>query len=576
MPQAQTELQSIAEGLTTEPQATGTWSVELAPLDQATTRRSRQPLLIVLGISVVLLLIAATNLMNLFFSRGVARLREMSIRRAIGCSTGRLVRQLLAEGLLLAAAGGTIGLMLALFAINALVGLSPVHLPVTAAIDIDGTVFAFTVAVCVAAALAASFFPALHVSAKTDEAVRSPGMRATASRRVARVQQGLCVAQIALGMALLASAGLLARSMWELSAVDPGFETEQIIGFNLSVPNDQSLQDRVHFYRRALDEIRAIPGVDRAGLVSFLPPETRAGALMGLAIDGVPPPERGAPARLVNTLISSVDYFSTMGMTMVRGRDFAASDNADSQPVIVVNEALVRRDFPDGNAIGRRIGTGFDGMKPVREIIGVVKDSHDRGLAAEPIPTVYIPFVQFSLPYASIAVRTAVTPESVIPVIRDRLQRLNPAVPLTEFQALDDRIFQSLREPRFYTLTAAACAAMAVLFVTFGLYGLVSYSVSRRTSEFGLRMAVGAQRAAILRLVLLQGLRLSVAGVLLGLVLSVAFTRALGSLLFQVKPLDPPTLTAAAALVVLVTLAASFAPARRASLVDPIGALRHE
>jgi len=215
-------------------------------------------------------------------------------------------------------------------------------------------------------------------------------------------------------------------------------------------------------------------------------------------------------------------------------------------------------------------------MKAVREIVGVVQDTHDRGVAAEPIPTVYIPFRQFSLPYASIAVRTAVAQDRVIPIIRDRLTRLNPAVPLTDFQALVTRVRNSLREPRFYTVMAATCALMAVLFVTFGLYGLVSYSVSRRTSELGIRMAVGAESGTILRMVLLQGVRMAVLGVGAGIGLAVLLSRALTSLLFQVKPIDPLTLSAAAAIIVTVTLAATYTPARRASRVSPITALRYE
>jgi hypothetical protein len=281
-----------------------------------------------------------------------------------------------------------------------------------------------------------------------------------------------------------------------------------------------------------------------------------------------------AEAARVNTLISSVGYFATLRMPIVQGRDFSDADTADGAPVVIVNEALVRRHFPQGDPLGRRLGTGFDGMTPVREIVGVVQDTHDRGVAAEPMPTAYIPFRQFSLPYAAIALRTGVTPASVIPVVRDRLQRLSPAVPLSDFQGLDTRLRESLREPRFYTLMAATCAAMAVLFVTFGLYGLVSYSVSRRTSELGIRMAVGAESRTILRMVLLQGLRMAVVGVTAGLALAVLLSRAVASLLFQVKPFDPLTLSAAAAIVVLVTLAASYAPARRASRVNPITALR--
>ena len=571
---AERELQAIAEELSPR-QATGeVWSVKLSSLSEETTRKARQPLVVVLGIAVVLLLIATTNLMNLFFSRGVARLREMSIRRAIGSTPGRLIRLLLTESLLLAGAGSLLGVLLASLAIDTLVTWSPVHLPVTQRIDIDGTVIAFTTAIGVLTAIAAGFLPAVHVSTRTGDAVRSLGMRTSAGAGVARVQQALCVTQIALGMALLAAAGLLANSLWRLHNVDPGFEADRVVGFSFSVPGTVNREARVRFYSQALDEIRSIPGVDRAGLISFLPPETRAGVFMGLAIDGVEPDPR--VPRQVNTLISSADYFNTIRTPVIQGRDMTETDDASSQPVVIVNEAFVRRYLPDVPVLGRRIGTGFDGLKPVREIVGIVRDTHDRGLAARPIPTVYIPFRQFALPYASIALRSTTPPDQIVPVIRDRMFRLNPEVPLTDFQTLNDRIHESLREPRFYTLLATICAGMAVLFVTFGLYGLVSYSVGRRTAELGIRMAIGATSPMILRMVLRQGLRMSVVGVALGLGLAILLSRTLESLLFEVKPIDPPTFAIAAVVVILVTLAASFAPARRASRVNPISALRYE
>jgi putative ABC transport system permease protein len=574
--QAEAELQSIAEGLS-KPSAEGAqWSVQLTPLADETTKAARRPLIIVLSISVVLLLIAATNLMNLFFSRGTVRVREMSIRRAIGSSMSRIVRQLLIESLMLAAAGGLAGILVASFALDAIVAISPFHLPASGTISIDRTVLFFTTSICAAAALVAGLFPAMRLGFTADEALRSPGMRASAGRSVTRMQQALCVFQIALGVALLAVAGLLAHSLWRLNTVDPGYNVDDVIGFNLSVPNDQSRDERRRFYAAALEEVRTIPGVVQAGLISFLPPETRAGVFMGVAIDGAPPVEQGAPPRTANTLVSSVDYFRTMEMPMARGRDFTHADTASSPPVIIVNEAFARRYFPSGDALGRRIGTGFDGMKPVREIVGVVADAHDRGVAAEAIPTVYVSFEQFALPYGSIAVRTRSQMASVVPVIRDRLTRLNPAVPLTDFQRVSDRLRASLQEPRFYTLLAATCALMSIFFVSFGLYGLVSYSVSRRTSELGIRMAVGANRGAILTMVLLQGLRLSAAGVILGLALAGASTRALRALLFQVQAIDPLTLSLAAALVVIVTMAASYVPAYRASRVNPLTALRHD
>jgi putative ABC transport system permease protein len=574
---AESELQGIAEGLWREQSPSGpVWSVQLASLADETTRRARQPLMVVLGISIVLLLIAATNLMNLFFSRGTVRLKEMAIRRAIGGSTVQLIRQVIVETLLLAAAGGGLGVWFAWLAIDAIVALSPVHLPVTGGISIDRRVLAFTVVVCGGAALAAALWPAIRLGRMADETVRSPGMRVSAGRAVTRVQHGLCVLQIALGVALLAVAGLLLHSLWRLNAVPPGFNPREVLGFNMSVPNDLSLEARRRFYAQALDEIRTIPGVRSAGLISFLPPETRAGVFMPVAIAGAPPLEPNAPPRMANTLITSVDYFRTVETAVVRGRDFSDDDSTSSPPVVIVNEAFARRHFPDRDALGGRIGTGFDGLKPVREIVGIVADTHDRGLATEAIPTAYLPFQQFALPYGSVAVRTGTAPAAIVPVIRDRLTRLNPAVPLGGFQRLEDRLHESLREPRFYTLMALTCALMAVFFVSFGLYGLVSYSVSRRTSELGIRMAMGANRVVILGLVLRQGLRMSLAGVGLGLLLAIAGTRALRSLLFEVQPTDPLTLAAASALVVIVTLTACYAPARRASRVSPLTALRQE
>lgn len=575
--EAESELQGLAQQLArSESTNTGTWIPTLTALAAETTRTARQPLLIVLGISAALLLIASTNLMNLFFARGVARLREMAIRRAIGSSTGRIIRQMLTEGLLLSLLGGAAGVWLAALAIRGLVTMSPVHLPVTGRVDMDWRVLLFSLAVCVLASLTASLLPAIHVVAKSEDAVRGAGMRGSAAPAAARLQQVLCVAQIALGVALLASAGLLTNSLWRLASVDPGFRTDRILGFNMSIPGDLPRPAWAQFYGHALDAVRTIPGVEAAGLISFLPPEVRAGVFMGFAIDGAPPAGPGERPRVVNTLIASGSYFPTMEMRIVRGRNFEAADREDGRPVILINDTLARRFFAESDPIGRRVGTGFDGLKPVREIVGVVADTHDRGLKADPIPTVYLPFEQFALPYGSIALRTTSRIDGIVPVIRERLRAINPAVPLTDFQMLDERLVESLREPRFYTLIAAACAAMAVLFVTFGLYGLVSYSVSRRTTELGLRMAVGAQQGTILRLVLAQGLRLAIAGIALGLVLAFFSTRSLQSLLFEVQAIDPLTLGATAAITLLITLGATYGPARRASRVDPLVALRHE
>lgn len=571
--QAEAELSAIA-GHTGPPGAPGEplWTVRLTPLHDATTGASRQSLLTVLGIALVLLLVAATNLMNLFFSRGVTRIRELSIRRALGSTSGRIVRQLLAESLVLAAAGCAGGVLLAWFGIDALVAISPLHLPVTQAVGIDRTVLAFSVLIGTLATLTAAVMPALRVAGGAG-GDRVSGTRVSLDRGLVRQQRTLCVVQIGLGLALLSAAGLLAHSLWRLNTVDPGFARAQVVGFNLAVPTDKPMAARQQFYARALDEIRAIPGVEQAGMISFLPPETRAGVFMPLTIDGQPDPAAGAAPRIVNTLVSGPGYFATMEMAVRQGRDFLESDDAAGRPVVIVNEALVRRHFADGDPVGQRIGTGFDGGQPLREIVGVISDAHDRGLAREAYPTAYVPWRQFALPYTAIALRTQAA-ATVIPEVRARLTKLDRSVPMGEVETVDERIRQSLREPRFYTVLALTCATMAVVFVALGLYGLVSYSVSRRTPEFGIRMAVGATPASIARQVVGEGLRLGAAGIALGVGLALVFGRALESLLFDVGAVDPVSLVASAVLVGFVTLLASYAPARQAARVDPMAALR--
>jgi predicted permease len=381
--------------------------------------------------------------------------------------------------------------------------------------------------------------------------------------------------QIALGLALLSAAASLGGGLRQLSATDPGFRSDSVVGFDFSVPNDHSPDDRRRFYADALREVEGIPGVASAGLITFLPPETRAGVFMAITVGGAPAPAAGAPVLRANHLVTSEDYFATVGLRMAEGRPFTVADDGGAPAVVIVNEAFARRYFPDGRAIGRQVGVAYDGGK-LREVVGVVRDSHDRGLGRAAIPTVYVPFRQFALMYGAMAVRTHVPPTSVVPEIRRRLQRLDAGVPLANFQTLDARIRMSLDEPRFYTYLAVVCAGMAVLFVSLGLYGLVSFSVAQRTPEFGIRMAIGASGSSILRLVLTQGAWMAAAGTAIGVALAFAFARVLGALPFHVQPVGARTLGGAAALVAGVTLLASYVPARRASRVSPLEALRAE
>lgn len=551
------------------------WIVAVRSLSDATRASSRTALLIVMAVAIVLLTIAAANVMTLQLSRGAAGLHGLAIRRAMGCSTGRLVRQLVIESALLAGASGLAGLALAAAVSNLIVRLSPVYLPVTGRIEIDGTVILFVSGVCAVTALVSGLLPAAYAARQSDQVVKSAGLRATAGGGLAGLQRSLCVVQIALGVALLFVAASLVGQMLKLRGTDAGFTTKRVAGFSFSVPSDRSIEQRRDFYQRALDEVRSIPGVESAGLISFLPPEIRAGVFMGVRVDGQPVTSTSQQPRSANHLVTSPGYFETVGMRIVSGRRLEETDREGTNRVVVVNEAFVKRFFPDGKAVGKHIGINFDGGE-LREIVGVVADIHDRGLDRNATATLYIPFRQFALPYGSMAVRTAGDPTVVFPEIRRRLQRVDNAVPLVDFQTLDMRLSQSMAEPRFYTYLATICAAMALAFVMLGVFGIVSFSVSRRTPEFGIRMAIGAPRSAIVGLVLRQSVVMAVVGTTIGLWLALLFGKVLGKLPFRVEVAKLTTLAWAVCIVCLVVIAAGYLPARRASRVSPLAALRHE
>ena len=566
--QADLELKAITDRLAgTEPSLRG-MSVHLSALNSETAGSVRSALLLTLGISIVLLLIACTNIMNLLFSRAVQRGREMAVRKAVGATARRLVCQMLTESACLTLIAGVIGVALARLAANALVGLSPAHLPFSGRVEIDWTVLAFAFAICAAASILAGGLPALHRSRQTDSLVATA--RSSGGRALLHFQRALMVTQIALGVGLLAAAGLLAHSLWRLSSVDPGFRTQNTLGFELAFPSGRP-RETGRLYQRILETTRSVPGVVSAGWITNLPPETRAGVFIPFSIVGA----NAASHPFCNFQVTSEDYFETAGIALTRGRDFSSADAAGAPRVAIVNETLARQYFPQADPLGRHILTMWDGQND-REIVGVIRDVHDRGLNAKPVPTVYVPYGQFALAYGGVVVRAKASPESIIPEIRRRVMLVDPTIALKGFLTIDARLRSTLDAPRFYTTMAVACALMAVLFVTLGLYGVISYAVSRRTAEIGIRMALGAPRQTILRGVLWQGLQMAGIGILAGIALSLAATRLLATLLFEVKPVDPATLVLAAGLVVVVTLAASYFPARRASLVHPMAALRQE
>ena len=571
--QAEAELRSIVTALNDGAPANNGVTARLSPLADERTRNARQPLLILLGIGGVLLLIACTNLVNLLLARSAARVQEMAVRKAVGATGGRLVRQQLTESLCLAVLGGAVGVAIAAVFIRVFGALSPLRLPIIEGITLDARVLAFSFAISVAATLVVGLGPAIFTAIG---AARS-GSGVTA-RAFPRTQKILTIIQIALSVGLLAAAGILSHSLWRLNQVDRGFYSERVLGFELSMtgPRDEWINGL--FVSRALEEIASLPGVESVGYITFLPPETWAASFAPFRIEA-PAPE--TPVRpTANALTTSVDYFRTVGMSVINGRGFEATDNADGPPVAIINEALAARYFSHADPIGLRIVSDFDARlgkdETSREVIGVVNDTRDRGMNQPPLPTIYLPYSQGTLPYGAMALRVRTSPEVLIPEINRRLRAINPDVPLTAFQTLDSRIRDSLSEPRFYAVLAAVCAAMAVLFVAVGLYGVVAYSVSRRTVELGVRMALGSSHTRIKRLVLSQGAVMAFAGAALGVLLALASMRALSSLLFEVQALDPPTLAGSVLLVVAVALLAAYVPAQRACRLNLTTALHHD
>ena len=566
---ANADLKSLTTRMAASDASLSGMSVDLAALDHETTSSVRPALALALGISIVLLLIACTNIMNLLFSRAAQRANEMTIRAALGATSGRLARQMLTEGACLTFMAGAIGVAVASMTLDSLVALSPAHLPLSGPVAIDWRVLGFAFLICVVASVIAGILPALHRS-RASESLISSGSRASASRGMLAFQRGLMVAQIALGVGLLAAAGLLTRSLYRLSSVDPGFRTENTLVFEVAFPSGRPEQ-ATRLSQGILDATRRVPGVVSAGWITNPPPETRSGVFIPITIAGAP-----TTSQLIsNFQVTSEDYFSSAGISLARGRDFSIADAANAPRVAVINETLARRYFPGIDPVGRHIAVMWEGTNQ-REIVGVIRDTHDRGLGAKPFPTIYVPYRQFALAYGGVVARTSVAPESLFQEIRRRVTQVDPMTALTHLSSVEARLYKTLDTPRFYTMIAGACALMAVLFVTLGLYGVISYGASQRTREIGIRVALGAERREILRGIVWQGLQMAAIGIIGGIAISLASTRLLRSLLFEIQPIDPATLSAAAALIVIVTLAASFIPARRASRVDPIVALRHD
>ncbi len=573
--QAQAEMSGITRQLEQAyPDSNAGLGANLVPLHEQVVGDVRLALMVLLGGVGFILLIACANVASLLLARATARGREAAIRAALGAGRGRLARQFLTESLMLAVTGGTIGLALAVLCVKGLVALSPESIPRHDEIGIDPLVLGFCLVATILTGALFGLVPAL-IASRPDlhGALKYDSQRAVGGAVGGRLRNILVVAEIALAMVLLIGAGLLINSFSRLIRVDPGFETENVLTMSTLLPRSKysDAQQRIALGREFIERIEKLPGVIAAGATNRIP---LGGENVGsmLTIEGRPVAAGQEPE--VEIRIASPNYFRALGVPLLAGRFFDERDDLNAQGfVAIINEVTARRFFSNEDPLGKRIQLGGGSWITIVGVAGAIRHS---GLEKEPGPEVFMSYYQRSMTNPFIAVRTASDPRSMIGAIRSQLQILDKDLPLSEIRTIEELVSTSIAQPRFNALLLAGFAALALVLAAVGIYGIISYWVSRRTREIGIRQALGAQRGDVLKLVLGQAVKLVLAGVVIGLVGAFALTRVMSSLLYGVSATDPLTFASVAALLSSVALLASYIPARRATKIDPGVALRYE
>jgi len=576
---AQSEMDMIARRVQDQIKSpTRDWTWSSISLAERIVGKIRPALLVLLAAVFFVLLIACANIANLLLARATAREKEMSVRIALGASRARLLRQLLTESLLLAAVGATAGLPLAIWGVHLLVALSPADFPRLQEVSIDGGVFVFTLLAAVVCGLIFGLAPALQSSRiNLNESLKEGGRGADGSGR-RRLRSALVVTEIAFSLMLLVGAGLMVKSFMKLQSVNPGFKPNHILTMHLTLPRARyDSNEKINNYNRQLIErVTAVRGVEAAGLSISLPPDN-LDVSDNFSIEGKPRPS-GSSELSVPIVFTSPEYFTALGVPLLQGRGFNATDKEGSPLVVIINQTLAERYFPGESPIGKRlkIGGAERPRNPWMEIVGVVGDVKYSGLDAQPEPAYYIPLAQNVWGAAYLVVRASVNPTGLTPAIREQIWELDKDIPIANLATMDQLLAESVAQPRFRTLLLGIFAALALVLASVGIYGVISYSATQRTHEIGIRMALGAQARDVMTLVIRQGLILALIGVAIGLAASFALTRLMESLLFEVSTTDQATFAGVAALLVAVAMLACWIPARRASRVDPMTALRHE
>jgi putative ABC transport system permease protein len=577
--QARAEMTVIARRLEQAYPATDTgWGIILFPMAEMFTGRIRPVLLILLGAVGLLLLIACANLANLLLARAATREREIAIRGALGAARRRIVRQLLTESLVLAMAGGALGLVLAAWGVRLLRSVVPDMFPMLRHMRVDVPVLAFTFGISILTGLLFGLVPAWR-SAHTDlnTTLKEAAGRSESAGGSQRIRSFLLASEVALAVLLSVSAGLLLRSFERVTAVDPGVRTADILTMNVSLPEvkyDTPLK-RAAFYKNLIERLDALPGVRSAGAVLFLPLRVsilsfRIG-VNSFTIEGRPPVSQDQEPQ-ADYRAATPGYFTAMGIALRQGRLFDQHDDQDAKRVALVNEAMVRKHFAHENPLGRRIVMG----QPM-EIVGVVADAKLYGLDAPVEPAVYVPHAQHSGQSSmAVVVRTAGDPAAAASAVRSEILKLDPEQPVSNVRTMQTVLSDSLTLRRVSMMLLAVFASLALTLATVGIYGLTSYSVSRRTHEIGLRVALGASRSQIMRLVLGRGLVTSIVGAAIGVAAAFALTRGLAGMLYGVTATDPMVFAGVPLLLIGISVLASYVPARKATAIDPLQALRYE
>ncbi|HEV3062287.1 MAG TPA: ABC transporter permease [Vicinamibacterales bacterium] len=575
---AQTEMTAVAAATAAElPDVDTGWTVRVLSIRDELAGDLRPALLMLAGAVAFVLLIACANVANLLLARGAVRQREMAIRAAVGAGRGRLARQLFTEVAVLGAAGGLAGLVVAQASLKVLAAASPIDLAQFGPVRLNYAVLAFTALISLLTAIVCGFAPAFEGGrADVQESLKDGGHAAGAGLRHRRLRQAFVVAEIALAVVLLVGAGLMIRSFGSLRSVDPGMDTRDVLTLRVALPfrkyntPDKALQ----FFDQAVKKVATLPGVRSAGMISYLP-FASLGAATAFTIVGQPPPPPGQDF-VTDVSVCDNGYFQTLRLPLVRGRWFTDRELHETSNVVIINEALARRYFPGADPLGKSLVINMNNPNVPTAIVGVVGSSKFTSLESETRPATYWPHPQLAYTSMTLTVRTGSDPAPFAPIVEREIQSIDPDQPVSDVRTMEQWVERTIARERFSSFLLLVFASLAMLLAAMGIYGVMSYAVSQRTPEIGIRVALGAGRRDITRLIVGNGARLTAIGLGIGVALALALGRAIASLLFETTSADPPTFAAVVLLLGGVAVFASYVPARRAARIAPTEALRHQ